>query len=193
MKCSEVYTGEHSSQGLRRVKGNFMEIASNKIRPTGEYYTALYCTAIHTTAHYCTILQSTALHIIPLHWKVRPLCRVLCWKLYGWGSGFHHTKLQSRKKHRKIAKSCPEHITLMSRFQVVELFLLKVVTQTTTVTITTITIWFFEFCHNLIFLVLSQFELLNFVTIWVFEFCCNLSLWVLSQFEFWSFVKILVF
>ena len=48
-------TGEHGSQGLRRVKGNFMEIASNKIRPTGEYYTALYC-----NAHYCTLLYNTA-------------------------------------------------------------------------------------------------------------------------------------
>ena len=42
-------------------------------------------------------------------------------------------------KHRKIAKSCPDHITLMLRFQVVELFLLKDVTLTTTVTTVTIT------------------------------------------------------
>ena len=58
------------------------------------------------------------------------------------------------EKHRKIAKSCPEHITLMLRCQVVKLFLLKDVTLTTTVTtvtITTITISLFEFCHNLIF------------------------------------------
>ena len=42
-------------------------------------------------------------------------------------------------KHRKIAKSCPEHITLMLRCQVVKLFLLKDVTLTTTVTTVTIT------------------------------------------------------
>ena len=50
-----------------------------------------------------------------------------------------------KKKHRKIARSCPEHITLMLRFQVVELFLLKdvtLITTVTTVTITTITFFF---------------------------------------------------
>ena len=46
-------------------------------------------------------------------------------------------------KHCKIAKSCPEHITLMLSCQVVELFLLK--------DVTTITIWVFRFCHNLSF------------------------------------------
>ena len=51
-------------------------------------------------------------------------------------------------KHREIAKSCPEHITLMWRCQVVEFFLLKDVTLTSTVitvTITNITICFFSF------------------------------------------------
>ena len=79
------------------------------------------------------------------------------------------------------------------------LFLLKgvilttIVTTVTTVTNATITIWVFEFCHNLIFWVLSQFEFLSFVTIWVFEFRQNLSFWVLSQFEFFSFVTIYIF
>ena len=45
----------------------------------------------------------------------------------------------SLKKHRKIAKSCREHITMMLRCQVVKLFLLKDVTLTTTVTTVTIT------------------------------------------------------
>ena len=49
------------------------------------------------------------------------------------------TYFEVKNKHRMIAKSCPEHITLMSRFQVVELFLLKDVTLTTTVTTVTIT------------------------------------------------------
>ena len=46
----------------------------------------------------------------------------------------------------------------------------------------------YQYCHNLIFWVLSQFELLSFVTIWVlsqFEFCHKLI--------FFSFVTILVF
>ena len=48
----------------------------------------------------------------------------------------------------------------------------------TNVTITTVTQY-----HNLIFWVLSQFELLSFVFIWAFELCLNLSFWVLSQIE----------
>ena len=55
-----------------------------------------------------------------------------------------------------------------------------------------VTIWVFEFGHNLCFLVSSQFEVFSFVTIWVFEFCPNLSFWVLSQFVFLCFVTIWV-
>ena len=90
------------------------------------------------------------------------------------------------------------------------LFSLKYVTLTntvTTVTITTIIIWIFEFCHNFEFGhnfrfgVLSQFDFwilmyfvfLRFVTIWVFESHKNLSIWVSSQFRFFSLVTIRVF
>ena len=57
--------------------------------------------------------------------------------------------------------------------QGVKLFLLKYVTITTvtTVTITTVTIRVFKFCHNLFFLVLSQFEFFSFVTIWALKVC----------------------
>ena len=82
-----------------------------------------------------------------------------------------------------------------------------------------VTICLFEFCHNLICWVLSQFELvtiwafnnlscqdlsfvtiwvfedcqnLSFVTIWVFKTCYNLKVWVWSQFEFLSLVTIWV-
>ena len=43
------------------------------------------------------------------------------------------------QKHLEIAKSCPEHITLMLRCKVFELFLLKDITLTTTITTVTIT------------------------------------------------------
>ena len=52
--------------------------------------------------------------------------------------------------------------------------------------------WVFEFCQNLGFWLLSQFEFLNFVKFWGFEFCHNLSCWLGSQFEFLSFVTIWV-
>ena len=47
-----------------------------------------------------------------------------------------------------------------------------------------VTIWYFEFCHNLIVWFLSPYEILSFVTSW---FC-----WVLSQLQIWSFVPIWV-
>ena len=58
----------------------------------------------------------------------------------------------------------------------------------------------FEFFHNLIFWVFSQFEFWSFVTIRIFEFCHhlnfgfgpNMSFLVWSQFDFLSFVTILV-
>ena len=79
-----------------------------------------------------------------------------------------------------------------------------------------VTIWEFEFCHNLRFWVLLQFEFLNCVTIcvlscvtiWVFEFCHNyiffrfvtflvfgfchslVTVGVLSQFKSWVFSQI---
>ena len=67
-----------------------------------------------------------------------------------------------------------------------------------------VTIWFFQFGHNLSFWGLSQFEFLSFVTIkffdfclnftfwfytfWVIEFWHNSSFWVLSQFELFNFL-----
>ena len=39
----------------------------------------------------------------------------------------------------------------------------------------------------------SQFEFLSYLTIWAFDFCHNLSFWVSSQFELLSFVTTLVF
>ena len=61
----------------------------------------------------------------------------------------------------------------------------------------------FEFCNNLSFWVLLQFEFLSLVTIWalqqsfvtisVFEFCHYFNFWVSSPFEFLSFVTIGVF
>ena len=81
-------------------------------------------------------------------------------------------------------------------FEGVKLLLLKYVATATvtTITITNVTVWFFEFCHNSIFWVLSQFNLLIFVTIWFFEFCHNFFCWVLSHFKFFLvFVTICVF
>ena len=70
-----------------------------------------------------------------------------------------------------------------------------------------VTNWDFEFCHNLNFWVLSQFDfffiivpqivflsfvtiwILSLVTIWVFEYCHNLCFWVYLQFEFWVFCQ----
>ena len=58
-----------------------------------------------------------------------------------------------------------------------------------------------EFCHNLGFWVLSQFEFLSFMRIWVFQFHHNLSLSfyhyssffsVSSDFEFLGFIRIWV-
>ena len=73
-----------------------------------------------------------------------------------------------------------------------------------------ITIWIFEFYHNLrfvlspkfkfwslitiwFFFVSSQLQFLSFITIWFFEFNHNLSFWVSSQFEFLSCMTIWVF
>ena len=111
-------------------------------------------------------------------------------------------------KHRKSCEKLPWESVRCQGVKV--FFLLKYVIITssvTTVIFITITIGVFEFGHNLIFQVLSQFVFLGFitvwvlefchnlglfflvlsvfVTIWVFEFCHNLSFWVLSQFEFW--------
>ena len=77
--------------------------------------------------------------------------------------------------------------------------LLSLLYSIATVTFTTVTIWFlkglfslflcvtiwvFEFCHNLSFRDLSQF---------VFDFCHNLSFWVWSQFDFFYFCHNLSF
>ena len=62
-----------------------------------------------------------------------------------------------------------------------------------------VTIWVFEFYHNLRFGVLLLFQFLSFVPIWVvafwdFELRHNLSTWVLSLVDFFlSFVTIWVF
>ena len=116
--------------------------------------------------------------------KITPVRKkVWVWKAY--------MKYEKRKKEKEI-----------------QLFFLKDVTITTLFSF--VTIWVFEFCHNLSFKVLSQFVFLRFVTIWVFsqfeflslvtiwvlsfatirffEFCHYLSFQVLSQFEFSSFV-----
>ena len=74
---------------------------------------------------------------------------------------------QWEMKHRKIAKSCPEHITLMLRCQV-GCFTKRCHYN-----------YYCHYCHyyynhNLRFWVLSQFDFFSFVTIWVFEFCHNL-------------------
>ena len=55
-----------------------------------------------------------------------------------------------------------------------------------------VTMWVFEFCHNLSFRVLSQFEFLSLITIWVFKFHHKLGFWVLSQFEILRFITIWV-
>ena len=55
-----------------------------------------------------------------------------------------------------------------------------------------VTVWDFEFCHNLSICVLSQLQFLSFVAIWV-KFCHYLSFWFWSQFEFLIFVTISVF
>ena len=56
-----------------------------------------------------------------------------------------------------------------------------------------ITIWLFEFYHNLGVQVSSQYEYLSFITIWVIEFHHNLSFWVSSRFELLRFITIWVF
>ena len=75
------------------------------------------------------------------------------------------------KNIAKIAKSCPENISSVSKFKFLSF----------------VTIWVWS---KLDFSVLSPFEFLSFVTIYVFEFCHQLSFWVLSQFEISSFVTI---
>ena len=84
------------------------------------------------------------------------------------------------RKHREIAKSCPEKSHLFLRCQVVftkHILSLRVLSQ-------------FEFLSFVIIWVVSKFEFLSFFTIWVFEFCHNFRFWVWSQFEFLSFVTI---
>ena len=73
------------------------------------------------------------------------------------------------------------------------LFLLKDVTLATTVTITTITIWVFEYCHNLSFWILLKFVFFSFLTNFDKTQKLKLNFWVLSQFEFLSFVTIWFF
>ena len=94
---------------------------------------------------------------------------------------FVKTSRESRKAALRISHQ-------LSRWQFVLLKYVTITTVTTatvtTVTITYVTISVFEFCHNLICLVLSQFDFLSFVTSWALEFCCNLFFWVLSQFKF---------
>ena len=113
--------------------------------------------------------------------------------LWAWNASF-------KKKHRENCKKLPwEHFICCWG---VKLFLPKYVTITTTVTtvnITTLTIWVFEFCHNLKFWVLSQFEFwvlsqfeFEFCPNLNFEFCHTLSFWFVSQFEFLSCVTIWV-
>ena len=63
---------------------------------------------------------------------------------------------ENREKRELVSSQC------------VKVFLLKdaiITTSVTTVISTSITILVFEFCHNLIFLVLSHFEFLSLVTI----------------------------
>ena len=42
-----------------------------------------------------------------------------------------------------------------------------------------------DFCHNLSFWVLSQFEFISLVTIWIFEFCHNLSFFCCHNLSSW--------
>ena len=52
----------------------------------------------------------------------------------------------------------------------------------------TITVWVFDFCHNLIFFffIWSQFDFLSLVTIWFFEFCKYLRFVTIWLFDFGS-------
>ena len=120
-------------------------------------------------------------------------------------SVFHDQNKTLQKKCEKLHREHPIGC------QGVKLYLLKDVAITTVttaivtnVTLATVTIWVYEFCHNLTFWV---------VTIWLFEFtilvfrfyhiflvllefdffCHTLCFWVQSQFEFLSFVTIWLF
>ena len=97
-------------------------------------------------------------------------------------------RLSCIKKPQKNRKKLPQEHLIGCRS--VKLFLLKDFALTT-VTITTVTIWVFEFCHNLIFLCflspLSFLVLSYFVELChnlFFEFGHNSCFWVSSHFEF---------
>ena len=55
-----------------------------------------------------------------------------------------------------------------------------------------VTIWVYDFGHNLSFWVLSQCVIFSFVTIWTFKFCHKLGFWFVTIWVF-EFVTICVF
>ena len=90
--------------------------------------------------------------------------------IFGWRRGGGWTT----PKHREIAKRCPEYISSVVKVSSCSYLktLLKFFHK-----LRFVTIWV-EFCHNLSFLVLSQFDFLS---------GQNLSFWVFSQFDCFSF------
>ena len=91
--------------------------------------------------------------IIPKGRQLRGSRRIDLSIKYFWLALLDTGAADSYLKHRKIAKSCPEHITLMSRCQVVKLFFIKICHSN----------YYCYYCHyyyqhNLIFF--------SFVTIW---------------------------
>ena len=107
-------------------------------------------------------------------WKVQAFGTSLQWNAVKLAYLQQISTLKVVIKHRKIAKSCPEHIS--SVVEVWSCFFYN---------------YYRHYCHyyyyhNLSFWVLSQFDFLRFVTVWVFEFCHSLIVFVPS----WFFLKV---